>query len=204
MRARPSITIFLGAAVLAVAPIGVAAAAAATATGAKPARAVRPAIARNVSAPKVIAPTLRVEAAQAVPTTLPPPPNPHDPNDFVDPLDDSHVISSFGYRSGRRHEGIDIKAPYHSPVHAAFAGTVVQAGAGLSGYGYSVTLDHGDGVTTLYAHLAAWSVKRGDAVAQGEVIGTEGQTGNASTYHVHYEVRENGVPRDPAPYLSGE
>ncbi|MBW8826461.1 MAG: M23 family metallopeptidase [Acidobacteria bacterium] len=183
---------------LAVAPIGVAAAAAATAH----ATPKRPVIARLVSAPKVIAPTLRVEAAQASPA--PPPLNPHDPNAFVDPLDDFHVISPYGFRSGRRHEGIDIKAAYHSPVHASFAGTVLQAGPGLSGYGNTVTLDHGDGVTTLYAHLAAWTVKRGDEVAPGDVIGAEGQTGNATTYHVHYEVREDGVPRDPAPYLSGE
>ena len=204
MRARPSITIFLGAAVLAVGPIGVAAAAAA-ASPSKPA-APKPAAApqRGPVAP-IPAPTARVMAAQAVPTTVPPPPpNPNDPNDYVDPIEDGHVISSFGWRSGRRHQGVDYKGPYRGTVFAAFGGTVLQAGPGLSGYGYSVTLDHGDGVTTLYAHLASWSVKRGDVITQNTPIGTEGQTGNASTPHVHYEVRVDGVPRDPATYLSSE
>ena len=201
MRARPSITILLGATALAVGPIGIAAAAAAS-TG------------KPTSSPAAAAP--RVRAAQEVPittappapttTTAPPPPpaNPRDPADFIDPVDGGYVISSLGWRSGRRHEGVDFKGPNRAPVFATFAGVVTQAGPGLSGYGYSVTIDHGEGVTTLMAHLSSWSVLRGDVVKQGEVVGTEGSTGNASTPHVHYEVRLNGVPRDPSPYLSGE
>src|SRR4051794_11953678 len=135
MRARPSITILVSAAVLAVGPIGVAAAAAATATGSG---AKHPAPTRPAPAPKVPV-ALRVTAAQAVPTTLaPPPPNPHDPSDFIAPVPEGHVISRYGWRDGRRHEGIDVKGPYRTNVFATFDGTVVQAGPGLSGYGYTV------------------------------------------------------------------
>ena len=204
MRARPSITILLGGTALAVGPIGIAAAAAASTPS--------PGSSSATAAPRVRATqelpiTTTTTAAPATTTTTAPPPppaNPRDPADFIDPVEGGHVISSFGWRSGRRHEGVDFKGPNRTPVFATFDGVVTQAGAGLSGYGYSVTIDHGDGGTTLMAHLSSWSVLRGDVVKQGEVVGTEGMTGNASTPHVHYEIRINGVPRDPAPYLSGE
>jgi murein DD-endopeptidase MepM/ murein hydrolase activator NlpD len=194
MRARPSILIAVGTTVLSLGPIGIAAAAA----GSKPAPVPtpQPFLIRPVVAP--------VRAAQVDPEPAPRKLDPHNPADYVDPIDNGHVISPYGYRSGRRHEGIDFKSTYGAPVFATFPGTVLQAGPGLSGYGYTVTIDAGDGVTLLFAHLTSWSVKRGDVMKQGERIGAEGATGNASTYHVHYEVREDGVPRDPAPYLSGE
>ncbi|MCU1379331.1 MAG: rane protein [Acidimicrobiales bacterium] len=193
MRARTSITIILSTLVLSVIPVAVASASSPAPT---------PPAARPAPAPKV----------QAAQVTLPPPPpppappalDPHDPADFTNPLHGFHVISPFGRRSGRRHEGIDLKGPYRTTVVATFPGTVLQAGPGMSGYGNTVTIDHGQGVTTVYAHLYSWSVKRGDVVEQGDPIGAEGQTGSASTYHVHYEIRENGVPRDPAPYLKPE
>lgn len=171
MRARTSITIAIGTALTLAVPV--------TAGAATPAP---------------------VRAAQAAPAPAPAP-SPRDPADFINPIDGGHVISPFGFRSGRRHEGTDIKGPYGTPVFATFAGTVVQAGPGLSGYGNTVTIDHGQGVVTLYAHLASWSVRKGDVVEQGQRIGAEGQTGSASTYHVHYEVHVDGVPRNPAPYL---
>jgi murein DD-endopeptidase MepM/ murein hydrolase activator NlpD len=192
MRARTSITIAITTVFLTLAPV----------TGADASPPAAP-------APK---PAPKVQAAQVPPVTTAPPttaapapaPDTHDPADFINPIHGGHVISPFGWRSGRRHDGIDYKGPNHTTVYATFAGTVLQAGTGLSGYGNTVTIDHGDGVTTLYAHLASWSVKRGDVLAQGDPIGAEGQTGSASTYHVHYEVRENGVPRNPAPYLKSE
>jgi murein DD-endopeptidase MepM/ murein hydrolase activator NlpD len=194
MRARTSITIVLTTAVFTVIPVAVA-----SASSPPPA----PPTARPVAAHAV-------QAAQATPATPPPPPpappvlDPHDPADFTNPIHGFHVISPFGLRGGRRHEGIDIKGPYRTTVFATFPGTVLQAGPGMTGYGNTVTIDHGQGVTTVYAHLYGWRVKRGDVVKQGDPIGAEGQTGRASTYHVHYEVRENGVPRDPAPYLRAE
>lgn len=195
MRARTSLITAVSTAVLMLGPVVAAAAAPAPAKPAprRPAAKVQP---------------LQVRAAQVDvqpgPGPTPPRLDPHDPNDFIDPIEGGHVISPFGYRSGRRHEGIDYKSTYGAPVFATFPGTVVQAGPGLSGYGNTVTLDLGEGVTVLFAHLAGWSVERGQVVERGDRIGAEGATGRASTWHVHYEVRENGVPRDPAPYLSGE
>jgi murein DD-endopeptidase MepM/ murein hydrolase activator NlpD len=211
MRVRPSLTFITGIAVLAVGPIGVAAAAGAAANPATPA--ARPSVTRTVNKVFLIGaakapatPSLAVRAAQEVPTSVapPPPPDPNDPDDYVDPLAEGHVISPFGWRSGRRHEGTDFKGPMHAAVLAPFAGTVIQAGPGLTGYGNTVMIDFGQGVTTRLAHLASWSVERGEHVAQGQVVGVQGMTGSASTPHVHYEIRVDGVPRDSGPYLSGE
>jgi murein DD-endopeptidase MepM/ murein hydrolase activator NlpD len=134
----------------------------------------------------------------------PPPPNPHDPAQFSNPIHGGHVISPFGRRGRRPHEGIDYKGPYKTTVMATFPGVVIQAGPGLSGYGNTVTIDNGDGVTTLFAHLFSATIRKGQRVTWGTPIGLEGQTGSASTYHVHYEVRDHGRPLNPAPYLKPE
>ncbi|MEL7210457.1 MAG: M23 family metallopeptidase, partial [Actinomycetota bacterium] len=63
--------------------------------------------------------------------------------------------------------------------------------------------DHGGGLTTLYAHQSRRGVVAGDRLAQGEVLGEVGSTGNSTGAHLHFEVRESGVPTDPMPYLSG-
>ena len=191
MRPRTPISIAIGAMVLLVSPVASATASAPTAPATKP----------QLVAAQVPAPAPTTTSTTAPP---PPPPNPHDPAQFTNPIDGGHVISPFGRRGGRPHEGIDYKGPYKTTVMATFPGTVIQAGPGLSGYGNTVTIDHGDGVTTLYAHLAAVTAHRGQAVSWRTPIGLEGQTGSASTYHVHYEVREDGVPRNPAPYLKPE
>jgi lipoprotein NlpD len=112
------------------------------------------------------------------------------------------VSSEFGKRGGSVHEGIDILAPGGTPVRAAEPGTVLYAGDGLRGYGNTVILDHGDGVTTLYAHLKAFRVQSGDAVAVGAVIGTVGHTGNATTTHVHFEIRVDGKAVNPLAHLA--
>jgi murein DD-endopeptidase MepM/ murein hydrolase activator NlpD len=176
-------------------------AAAATASGTAPSVAPAP---LKVGAAQTELVAAKFVAAQAAPEPAPAPapaPDPRDPSAFINPIDGGHIISPFGMRSGRPHEGTDIKGPYGTAVFATFAGTVVQAGPGLSGYGNTVTIDHGHGVQTMYAHLASWSVKRGQVVKQGDTIAAEGQTGSASTYHVHYEVHVDGVKRNPAPYL---
>ncbi len=107
------------------------------------------------------------------------------------------VSSGFGGRGGRFHEGIDILAPRGTPVRAAEIGLVLYAGDGLRGYGNVVVLDHGDGITTLYGHLDAFRVESGDAVPVGAVIGTVGRTGNATTSHLHFELRVDGEAVDP-------
>jgi murein DD-endopeptidase MepM/ murein hydrolase activator NlpD len=110
------------------------------------------------------------------------------------------VVSGFGMRWGRMHEGIDIAASSGTPIHAAAAGTVIHAGW-LGGYGNLVVLDHGDGLSTAYAHASAILVGLGQRVSQGETLSLVGSTGNSSGPHLHFEVRVNGSVVDPLLYL---
>jgi len=110
------------------------------------------------------------------------------------------VTSGFGMRWGRMHTGIDIAVPTGTPVHASAAGTVVYA-SWMSGYGFLVAIDHGNGLATAYAHNSSLLVGVGQHVAQGEVISLSGSTGHSTGPHVHFEVRVNGVPVDPLQYL---
>ena len=117
------------------------------------------------------------------------------------------VISPFGVRRGstrgglgRYHQGIDIKGPRGIPVYATADGEVTMAGT-MRGYGKVIILAHGEEFMTVYAHLDRIGVEKGDRVRRGEKIGKLGGTGNASTPHVHYEVREDGKTVNPAPYL---
>jgi len=112
------------------------------------------------------------------------------------------VSSGFGNRSGGRHAGIDILAPAGTEVRAASRGRVKTSKSGKRGYGNVVILDHGDGITTLYGHLATIRVQSGKTVPAGAVIGTVGRSGNATTYHLHFELRLDGVAVNPVPYLN--
>jgi len=120
---------------------------------------------------------------------------------FLRPVEGGVVSSGFGGRSGGHHAGTDILAPPGTEVRAVDLGVAVYAGDALRGYGNAVILEHGGGVTTLYGHLAAIRVKSGDAVPAGDVVGTVGRTGNASTDHLHFELRVDGRAVDPAPYF---
>ncbi len=111
------------------------------------------------------------------------------------------VASGFGGRGGRHHNGLDILAPEGTPVLAAESGLVSHAGKGLRGFGNAVVLDHGGSTKSLYGHLKEIHVKSGDAVEAGSVIGTVGRTGNATAYHLHFELVVEGRPVDPADYL---
>jgi len=119
---------------------------------------------------------------------------------FVTPVD-GKISSGFGGRKGGRHDGVDILAPEGTEVRAASYGVVIYAGDGMRGYGTTVLVDHGEGVTTLYGHLNSFRVKSGDAVASGQVIGAVGRTGNATTSHLHFEIRSEGEAVDPVKYL---
>ncbi len=116
------------------------------------------------------------------------------------------VTSGFGYRRDpvyggwRFHEGIDISGPPGTPIVAAAAGTVLSAGWD-KGYGLAVEIDHGKGVTTYYAHCSRLAVSPGMQVKRGEVIAYTGSTGKATGPHLHYEVRVNGIPRNPEKYI---
>ena len=104
----------------------------------------------------------------------------------------------FGDR--RLHTGIDIGAPYGAPVWAADNGTVTYAGV-MSGYGNVIVVDHGGGLATTYNHLSAFAVGTGQAVGRGQQVGNVGCSGYCTGPHLHFEVRINGTPVDPMPYL---
>ena len=120
---------------------------------------------------------------------------------------DPQVTSGYGSRidpfNGRlaAHTGIDFKQAWGSPVRATAAGTVVSAGP-HGGYGNSVDVDHGNGVVTRYAHLSAISVKSGQTISTGMVLGRLGSSGRSTGPHLHYEVRHNDQPLDPRRFLA--
>jgi len=101
------------------------------------------------------------------------------------------------------HSGIDVPAPKGTPVLAAKSGVVITSGYNSGGYGNYVVISHGNGNTTLYAHLSARSVKEGDTVKQGQVVGKVGSTGRSTGNHLHYEIRVNNVRIDPVTKYSG-
>ncbi|MBE3599234.1 MAG: peptidoglycan DD-metalloendopeptidase family protein [Limnochordaceae bacterium] len=110
------------------------------------------------------------------------------------------ISSPFGWRWGRMHEGIDIAVNTGTPVRAAAPGRVVYARWGGS-YGYLVSVDHGDGVETRYAHNSRIVVREGQAVRRGQVLAYSGNTGNSTGPHVHFEVRFRGRAVNPLAYL---
>jgi murein DD-endopeptidase MepM/ murein hydrolase activator NlpD len=119
---------------------------------------------------------------------------------------EGRVASSFGEREdpingeGEFHTGIDIDAPYGSPVHAAADGTVIAAQV-VNGYGREVMIDHGHDVSTLYGHLSSIAVLAGQHVTRGQVVGYLGDSGRATGPNLHYEVRVHNVPVNPHKYL---
>ena len=119
---------------------------------------------------------------------------------------EGRVGSSFGQREdpfngeGAFHSGIDIDAPYGTPVRATADGEVSGAAMG-AGYGREVVLNHGHDVVTVYGHLSAIAVLPGQHVTRGQVIGYVGQSGRATGPHLHYEVRVHNVPVNPHKYL---
>jgi murein DD-endopeptidase MepM/ murein hydrolase activator NlpD len=100
----------------------------------------------------------------------------------------------------RPHEGIDVTAPMGSPIEAPAAGVVTDAGW-ESGYGNTVTIDHGYGITTKFAHASKLLVRTGQRVQRGQRIALVGNTGLATGPHLHYEVHVNGRPVDPLKYV---
>jgi murein DD-endopeptidase MepM/ murein hydrolase activator NlpD len=116
-----------------------------------------------------------------------------------------NVTSGFGPRWGTTHKGIDISSGgvYGQPIVASASGTVIVADAGGwgGGYGTWVSIDHGNGFSTVYGHMSSLCVSVGQAVQQGQVIGYVGSTGDSTGPHCHFEVRVNGVAQDPLNYV---
>jgi murein DD-endopeptidase MepM/ murein hydrolase activator NlpD len=120
------------------------------------------------------------------------------------PVDFTRISSRFNPKrlhpiSGRirAHKGIDYAAPTGTPIRAAGGGRVEFSGRN-GGYGNCIVLNHGNGITTLYGHMSRLAAKRGERVAQGEIIGYVGTTGASTGPHLHYEYRVNGVHKNPA------
>lgn len=124
---------------------------------------------------------------------------------FVRPVPGA-VSSGFGMRihpitgDARMHNGLDMNAAQGDPIRAAKAGRVILADV-KGGYGNTVMIDHGGGMVTLYAHQSKLGVSVGQKVSAGAVIGYVGSTGQSTAPHLHFEVRINGAPVDPANYL---
>ncbi len=119
------------------------------------------------------------------------------------------VSSRFGHRADpfggahRSHHGIDIAAAEGTPIRSVRDGTVTFAGES-GGYGNLVVVDHGDGLESRYAHCRAVSVREGETVQAGSLVGSVGSTGRSTGPHLHFEVRQGGRPVDPASVLSWE
>lgn len=114
--------------------------------------------------------------------------------------------SDFGYRrdpfrgGAAFHAGLDLTGSTGEAIHAAADGVVVRAGW-WAGYGKVVVVDHGNGIETRYGHLSRFHVKTGDVIRQGQVIGGMGSTGRSTGTHLHFEIRLDGRPIDPQPFL---
>ena len=117
------------------------------------------------------------------------------------------ITSYFGGRrspggiGSTNHKGIDIAVPRGTPIYAADGGTVTYAGW-MSGYGYLVEINHGNGYVTRYGHNSSLTVSVGQHVYKGQQVARAGSTGNSTGNHCHFEVRYNGVAKNPLNYLS--
>ena len=112
------------------------------------------------------------------------------------------ISSSFGQRNQGYHHGVDIAAEAGTNIKAAAGGKVILAGWKNWVYGNTVTIDHGNGWQTMYAHTSKVLVEEGDTVAAGDVIALVGSTGNSTGPHLHLELRKNGTIVNPQKYIS--
>jgi murein DD-endopeptidase MepM/ murein hydrolase activator NlpD len=112
------------------------------------------------------------------------------------------TLTGYGQRdAGVVNDGIDISAPAGTPIKAAENGVVIYAGSGLKEFGNTVLVRHADGIVTVYGHADQLKVKRGQTIKRGEELATTGMSGNAKSPMLHFEVRKNSAPVNPASYL---
>lgn len=118
------------------------------------------------------------------------------------PVAEPTITSGFGARWGKMHKGVDLwnEKEENTPITAARAGIVVEAGV-HSDYGDLVVIDHGNGLQSYYAHMGKIDVSAGQAVLAGDVLGYMGRTGDATGYHLHFEIRQDNIPVNPLPFL---
>jgi len=125
----------------------------------------------------------------------------------VNNTDLKRLSSFYGYRIdpiykiNKFHAGVDFSAPQGTTIYASGAGKVVKTSKSPRGYGNTITIDHGFGYQTFYAHIKEIKVKRGDIVKRGQEIGSVGNTGKSTAPHLHYEVRKNGRTVNPIYYF---
>lgn len=138
------------------------------------------------------------------PAPKPPPPPPKPAQQaWVSPVANYSFTSGFGWRWGAMHNGVDLAAPTGTPVRSVSSGTVELA-TWYGGYGSTVIVNHGGGVKTLYAHNSALKVRPGQQVSPGQTIALMGSTGNSTGSHCHFEVRVNGSPINPIPFMANK
>ncbi len=122
------------------------------------------------------------------------------------PVDGVTLTSGFGMRNHpilrrrARHNGVDLAAPRGTPVYATADG-VVEMAQWFSSYGNYVQIEHGGAIETRYAHLSSYTVRAGEEVQIGDLIGYVGSTGRSTGPHLHYEVRVANDPVNPIPYM---
>ncbi|PZQ23978.1 MAG: M23 family peptidase [Sphingopyxis macrogoltabida] len=125
------------------------------------------------------------------------------------PVANMSLSSSYGMRvhpiTGRvaRHNGVDIPAPHGTPIYATADGFVGRA-QWLGGYGKYVEIEHGNAIQTRYGHMSSYVVNPGQRVRKGDVIGYVGSTGRSTGNHLHYEVRIEGAPVNPMPFVRAD
>lgn len=111
------------------------------------------------------------------------------------------LTSPYGNRNGKTHEGIDISVPKGTPIRAAASGRVTFSGRGYKDYGKMIIIEHDSEFQTVYAHNSENIADEGDEVKEGQIIGKVGDSGNATGYHLHFEVRKLGKPLNPLFFL---
>ena len=121
--------------------------------------------------------------------------------EYIWPVDGGYISSHQG--DGRNHKGIDIAAPYGTPIYAAASGTVTDAGTGWNGgYGNCIVIENDDGNVTVYAHQAELAAEVGDYIEAGQLIGYVGSTGDSTGNHLHFEIRKDGKYLDPENFVA--
>ena len=125
------------------------------------------------------------------------------------PIQNMSLSSSYGMRvhpiTGKvaRHNGIDIPAPHGTPIYATADGIVGRAQR-LGGYGNYVEVEHGNAIQTRYGHMSSYVVVPGQSVKKGDILGYVGSTGRSTGNHLHYEVRIEGAPVNPMPFVRSD